>query len=188
VQEDHTVVVTFRVISYSVNASVSGGNGSVSPATQSVNEGNNASITITPNSGYEIDTITDNGISRPINNPYVTNNVQEDHTVVVTFRHIIYPPTLTLTGERKTERAWIIKRDYSVLTILIEEHPTYPKEVSKFILYKRENGEWKELKSYTSSGIYTYLDKFLDTGASVLYRLTAFASDGSIVIETTLGL
>ena len=61
-------------------------------------------------------------------------------------------------------------------------------EVSDFVLYKRDNGAWQELKSYTTSGSYSYLDTYLDSGVSVLYKLTALAPDGSKIAETTLGL
>jgi hypothetical protein len=69
-----------------VRASVSGGNGSATPSTQSIAYGSNASITITPAPGYEIASITDNGVLQAITNPYIIENVIEDHLVVVTFK------------------------------------------------------------------------------------------------------
>ena len=81
-----TIVNGFTVYQqYDVNASVSGGHGSVSPTTQKVNYGDNATINITPESDYEINSITDNGASKNIANPYVITNVIADHSVVVTF-------------------------------------------------------------------------------------------------------
>jgi hypothetical protein len=71
-----------------INASVLGGHGTVKPATQIVNSGTNATISFTPNSGYHITGITDNGVSRPIANPYVITNVVIPHTVVVTFGNV----------------------------------------------------------------------------------------------------
>jgi Tol biopolymer transport system component len=68
-----------------VNASVLGGHGTVTPQTQKMNTGANASVSITPNSGYHITGITDNGIAKVVANPYVITNAIISHTVVVTF-------------------------------------------------------------------------------------------------------
>jgi hypothetical protein len=81
----NSINATGYLKTYTIDASVAGGNGSVAPATQTVNYGDNASIDITPDLGYHIASITDNLISMPIANPYVISNVTEDHAVVVTF-------------------------------------------------------------------------------------------------------
>lgn len=72
-------------LSYTVNASVLGGHGSVNPASQTVNSGTDATITITPDIGYHIASITDNGGVVSVANPYVISNVTTNHTVVGTF-------------------------------------------------------------------------------------------------------
>jgi hypothetical protein len=82
---------------FTVTASVSGGNGSVSPQTQTVNYGQAASIVITPDSGYSITGITDNGMAASIANPYVITNVVAAHTVVVAFAAAPSAYTLTVT-------------------------------------------------------------------------------------------
>ena len=81
-----------------VTASVSGGNGSVSPASQAVDYGTSASVDITPDTGYHIDSITDNSVGQTINNPYVINNVTTHHTVVVTFAINTYTITVSSSG------------------------------------------------------------------------------------------
>ncbi|HEY3276373.1 MAG TPA: hypothetical protein VGJ94_07110 [Syntrophorhabdaceae bacterium] len=94
----HTVVVTFSTDTYPINASVSGGHGSVVPATQTINRGANASITITPESGYNIAGITDNGVAVTVTNPYTISNVTAAHTVVVTFSADTYPINASVSG------------------------------------------------------------------------------------------
>jgi hypothetical protein len=81
-------VANFRAsltVNYLVTASVTGGHGTVSPGSQNVDHGNPASINITPDAGYHLASITDNGQSATIATPYVISNVTEAHTVVVTF-------------------------------------------------------------------------------------------------------
>ncbi len=70
---------------FSVTASVSDADGSVSPQSQAIVSGGTASVIITPNSGYSIAGITDNGQTVSIADPYVITNVIADHAVVVTF-------------------------------------------------------------------------------------------------------
>ena len=82
---DITVSASFGPSIYTVNASVSGGHGSVKPGVQKVSYGTSASISITPDKGYHIASIIDNGQSMPTANPYVINNVTADHAVVVVF-------------------------------------------------------------------------------------------------------
>ena len=57
----------------------------MNPASQTVNSGTDATITITPDIGYHIASITDNGGVVSVANPYVISNVITNHTVVVTF-------------------------------------------------------------------------------------------------------
>ncbi len=70
---------------YTVNASVSGTHGTVNPLTQKILTNQSASISISPDKGYHIASIIDNGQSMPVANPYLINNVIADHTVAVAF-------------------------------------------------------------------------------------------------------
>ena len=45
----------------------------------------NVSIDISPDAGFDITSIMDNGVSQPIVNPFVISNVTGTHAVVVTF-------------------------------------------------------------------------------------------------------
>ena len=84
VTDDHNVVVTF-VGAFDIDASVVSGNGSLSPTNQIVAEGIPASIGISPDPGWHIAVIEDNGAAMSIVNPYVIPNVLAPHTVEVTF-------------------------------------------------------------------------------------------------------
>ncbi len=85
VTSHHDIVVMFAINTYTVNASVSGGSGTVDPPTQIVDYGSNASINIAPDRWYNVQSITDNGTEVPIANPYVIANVQANHDIFVTF-------------------------------------------------------------------------------------------------------
>jgi hypothetical protein len=71
---------------YTVRASVSGGHGKVNPASLSVVEGDTATVDITPDPGYHIASIIDNGAAAAVSNPYLVAGVTSDHELVVSFK------------------------------------------------------------------------------------------------------
>ncbi len=180
VNADHTVVVKFKLKTYTVNASVSGGHGRVSPASQTTDYGQTATINIIPDLGYEIESITDNEISKPISNPYKIENVTEDHDVFVKFKPMI---AVSLSGERKTEKAWIIRKEYGKLDIMISNPSGMDYTLT---IQKSTSGSgYSNIKSVKSSeisgGEYTYYDKFLKKGVNYGYRVVIKNSSGNIM-------
>ena len=87
VSADCTVSATFSLIpvtTYTVTANA-GANGSVSPTSATVDSGNTADITVTPDSGYEIDSVSGCGTGTLSGNTYTTGAVTENCTVSATF-------------------------------------------------------------------------------------------------------
>ena len=84
VNADHAVAVTFAINTFNVTATAGPG-GSVSPASQTVNLGDTATVTVTPSTGYRIATITVDGIPAPAASPVVFTNVTSGHAVAATF-------------------------------------------------------------------------------------------------------
>ena len=87
VTTNKTIVGTFAINTYTITPSVTGGNGTVSPATeQSVNFGDTPTFTFTPNTGYHLNTVTVNGTSvTPTGNSYTFPAVTTNKTIVGTF-------------------------------------------------------------------------------------------------------
>ena len=84
---------------YTVSASVSGGGGTVAADPATVSGNGSSIITISPADGYHLASITDNGIdvlSLVSNDTYTINNINANHTVVVSFSNDTY--TLTYTA------------------------------------------------------------------------------------------
>jgi len=75
---------------YSVTASVSGGNGSIAPSgTQQYNQGSDVTFTITPNSGYEINSLLVNNVNRTgevSGGKFTLRNITTNYTIIVSFR------------------------------------------------------------------------------------------------------
>lgn len=91
VSANHTVTVKYEAKTFTVSATVSGGNGTVSPATQTVTYGGSASITVDPANTYEVDkvTATVGEVTNEVtsgSDTYTINNVTADVAFTVTFK------------------------------------------------------------------------------------------------------
>ena len=70
----HTISATFVATTYSITVTA-GANGSITPATGSVNCGSNATYTITPNACYAIADVVVDGVSQGAVGTYTFTNV-----------------------------------------------------------------------------------------------------------------
>ncbi len=95
----HTISATFEQNPPSTITATAGPNGSISPSgAVSVTSGANKTFTITPNSGYIVDTLVVDGVSTTPANSYLFTNVMTDHTISVTFKPDVLIVTATVTG------------------------------------------------------------------------------------------
>ncbi len=178
VSANHTVVVTFSIITYTINASVSGGNGTVFPTTQTVDYGSSPSITITPNTGYGIASITDNGTSELITNSsgetYTINNISANHTIIITFANL----TLNaIAGQNNVTLQWITGFTGIDSFIVQRKHPTpaapNPSFTTIATLSATDNTFVDSGDAPISTGNYRGSGYFSD-GRPYYYRVVAF--------------
>ena len=88
ITENHTVSVSFSIITYTISASAGIG-GSISPSGNvSANYGSSKTFSISPNSGYKIDNVIVDGISVGSVNSYTFSNITENHTINAIFRQV----------------------------------------------------------------------------------------------------
>ena len=91
VTEDQTITVTFQQQTYTVTAKVSGTGGKVSVSPDEVEHGGSVTVTVTPDGGYIVDSVQDNGtdVTKQVeNNTYTLANVTADHDITVTFQKL----------------------------------------------------------------------------------------------------
>ena len=95
VTTEQTVNVTFNQITYNVIANAS--NGGTIDAASSANCGEDFTFSVTPETCYEIESVTANGIALTAgaNNLYTINNVTAEQTITVTFNRTSYTITAT---------------------------------------------------------------------------------------------
>ncbi|MEZ5465530.1 MAG: choice-of-anchor Q domain-containing protein [Lysobacteraceae bacterium] len=94
------IAVTCATDTHTVDAVVASGNGSVDPATQVIADGGSATITVTPDANWHIDTVTGCGGTLS-GNSYSTGTITADCTVEATFaidQHSVTPTVIAGNG------------------------------------------------------------------------------------------
>lgn len=84
VAASHTISVTFAINTYTITTSP-GSNGTIAPASPTVNHGANQTFAITPNSGYRISSVSVDGSSQGALTSYTFSNVTANHTLAAAF-------------------------------------------------------------------------------------------------------
>lgn len=100
-----TITAYFTAYSANFNITASAGaNGKITPSgTVVVANGGSQTFSITPNSGYEIDAVTVDGLPKGAISSYTFTNVKATHTISATFKALQgFPITITSTGPGTT--------------------------------------------------------------------------------------
>lgn len=93
-----TVTANFAINTYTITAEAGDG-GTVSPAQQSVNHGGTASVTASPQAGFEVHKIGGSCNAEPNGNTYTIANVTADCSMQITFAPSSYAITANVNGE-----------------------------------------------------------------------------------------
>ncbi|HOI16238.1 MAG TPA: hypothetical protein PK036_07820, partial [Geobacteraceae bacterium] len=79
----HTISATFAPL-YTITATA-GTNGTITPGTVTIVEGDSQVFFFSPNSGFTVDTVTVDGVSMGAMSSYKFSNITSNHTISVTF-------------------------------------------------------------------------------------------------------
>ena len=83
------------VTTYSLTTQVNGGHGTISASKTGLAAGSTETVIFTPDAGYEIDTVTVNGVATGVLSNVLDVTMDADKTVVVTYKAIEYNITVT---------------------------------------------------------------------------------------------
>jgi hypothetical protein len=94
---------------------------------------------------------------------------------------------LTLQVQRLTERAWIIRRDYGLISLTVTK--SAPFNVTTYRLSRRTGtGSYQPIKDFTEgdlpAGHLTYVDMFLANGTNYTYKVEALDCGGRILASS----
>ena len=90
VTKDQTITVTFQKQTYTVTVTAGTG-GTASVSSKEVGHGDSVTVTVTPDGGYIVDSVQDNGTDvtgQVKNNTYTLTNVTASHNITVTFQKL----------------------------------------------------------------------------------------------------
>jgi M6 family metalloprotease-like protein len=90
---------------------------------------------------------------------------------------------IQLQGSRGTERAFIIQRDYGILTITVDNKVQMP--VANYNVLRQEGTQQVQVGTIPGSNIqnlvpYTYIDKYLEKGKTYKYVIEAYLPTGTL--------
>jgi hypothetical protein len=95
--------------------------------------------------------------------------------------------TLSLQAQRQVERAWIIRREYGRIILTVTK--SAPFNVTTYRLSRKAGaGSYQTIKDFTEgdfqSGHLTYIDLFLETGTSYVYKVDALDCSGTVLASS----
>ncbi len=104
VTQDHTIVVKYKLILHKITTSVI--NGTITPGDDKVVNGSSKTISYSPNTDHELESITVDG--SPVNiasfpNQYPFNNVTKDHDIQVKYKLIVHKITTNVVNGTITD-------------------------------------------------------------------------------------
>jgi hypothetical protein len=103
VTANHNINAAFAVSNYQITATVIAGSGTISPSSMGISAGGSRTYTITPASGYAIQTVTvDNVPVGPVPTTYTFSNVTVNHSINAAFVPITYQITAAVTAGNGT--------------------------------------------------------------------------------------
>lgn len=86
ITSNHNLVVTSEPFKYTITTSA-GSNGSITPSA-TVNYGSSKTINMSPSTGYEVNEVIVDGVSKGKITTYTFNNITDNHTISVTFKKL----------------------------------------------------------------------------------------------------
>jgi len=105
VQANYTISVKFAINTYTITATVIGGIGTINPpGSTTVTYGANQTYTITPSTGYHIDTLIVDGSYAGYSSPYIFLNDTANHTISVKFAINTFAVTINVSGSGSVSR------------------------------------------------------------------------------------
>jgi len=119
----------------------------------------------------------------------LTQFSSNSNVCIKTFTVLNSKSIINLNATRKTEKAWLIKKDYGIITFEIENLHGVP--VSKILIYRKKIDEDSSIlceitQENFQTGHYTYYDKYLEKDKTYIYRAVAYNSSGSIIGKSNI--
>ncbi len=170
VAADHTIQAVFTPITWTITAS-SSGNGIISPSgAVSVNQGDDATFTMTPEIGYRVSNVVVDGVSQGDAESVTFSNVTANHAVAVSFMLENGAPEADAGPDQQVE-------ENDEVTLSGENSTDPDGDVLSYSWLQLEGPSVQLSNSETSSPVFQAPFVSFD-GASLVFQLTVRDADG----------
>ena len=175
----HTISATFAVRTYTITASAGDG-GTISPTgTVTVNHGTSQVFTIAANSGYQVSSVTVDGVSQGAITSYTFSNVTAGHTISATFAVRTYTITASAgTGGSISPSGAVSVNQGASQTFTIAANTGYT--IAGVTVDGVPQGA---ISSYTFGNV-TAAHTISATFSAITYTITASAGTGGTISPT----
>lgn len=154
---ENSTTVTVQPLTYTLTVT-QGNNGTISPGTLTLDAGADQVFTITPDSGYQIQDVLVDGVSRGAVSEYAFINVRANRSITASFSLIpLTPPEIVLTVDPST----IIAGDFATLTWSTTDATACT-----------ASGDWSGARNVAGSEV-------VSPAAAATYTLSCTGPDGS---------
>lgn len=166
IQKESTLHLVLRSRTYSLTTSVNGIGGKISGSQTDIQYGDVKNVTFSPEAGYDIDKVLVNGVETPVTNNQLDLAVNENITVEVTYKKIVYDvlegaDSVYTTGKNE-ELKFRIDADFSLFDgkvyvdeNLVQESNYTAKSGSTIITFKQSYLNMLSVGKHTLKVVFT---------------------------------
>jgi hypothetical protein len=190
----HTISASFAIDTFTVTSSLIGSNGTISPlGSTTVNYGSSQFYTITPDTGYQVDSVIVDGSLVDSTTSYTFDNITANHTIAVNFKllpivdTVLYRTFKASTSDLGTTKAVKLKfkngaltsGEPNMMTVLENTFARIGKTGTTFLgvpqtdkdsskkyawIFAKKAGDFAKYYSITHTGLGYPIDSFRQTG------------------------
>jgi hypothetical protein len=176
VQANHTIEVSFALVPTFTITPTCGDHGTISPdAALTLDEGDDASFTITPDAGYHVADVLVDGQSVGAVPSYEFTDLAADHTISASFAWTKLPTSTTLKASARS----IERNGYVKLTATLKGAAGFTSTTIRFEVKKAGQKSFKLLKAVkvNSKGVATF--KYKVTAKGTRYHRVKFSGNAT---------
>jgi hypothetical protein len=145
VTADHTIAATFSIDTFTITVDAGAGDhGSITPGTGTVDYGSDATYTITPAAGYLIESLTVDGVTKPVQTSWTFTNVTASHSIAATFA--LAPKVKPALGTPKNPKSIKKSRSFTVSGSVKPGAPSV-----KLKVYRLKGKKWVAYKYFSAN-------------------------------------
>ena len=179
VNANHAISASFAIDTFTITVTA-GDHGAITPGTGIVDYGSNATYAITPDAGYLIESLTVDGVTKPVQTSWTFTNVAASHSVTATFAPKVKPALGTPKSSKTT-----IKRNgsFTVSGSISPSTPGAPKVRIK--AYRLQGKKWVTYKYFSAKVTGTKYSATIKIARTGKFQFKAYSTADAAYLAAT---